>query len=813
METVTFAPKGVSGSLERLNPSLEQLLEVVDLDLRDGVWRVRRQDTQLSTSVYEKLVVLPNGTVVGDGARQHGVLWQDKAIFMGNDYAVSDGTTTSVVTLPQAPSIVSAIAEQASVPLPYFQHMAGYHTVNTVRNTPVPGFQPDLTKGQTGWTVVSGTWTWENGNGLRATAGPTATVSTVLRPHTLLSASEYIRVAVGWMHSGTWATFDNAAAYVRVQLNAYDSSGTLLGTVLDRTYSDVWRDMKPVLVGVGVAWHESATQTPKLPAGTASVAIIVTTNLQNFILRWGQFHPIASDRETSSSDGSLWMYYLAPISRYPYAPAEVWFRYETDANWSTATRVSVPFISFFVDGKFTTNVPITLGLVTANGSCVELEPIEVDGTRVTWRVDGVERSAIRYVFFKYVTEKPFWTVALKGVSVSDANGLGGGVVALETHGDLETDFVTYFATERRQFGGIDIESAPSSEVTVYTAPSRRCKVKVQRHSSSTDPAIIRLYRLVGDQRVLVAEGTTTAGIVEFGDSGSGELGDAYVPAGILPSPVSAAVVWQNRLVVAVGSDLYISAQGQPLYFTAVAFAPQDGWKMPLPSRVVALSTDGVELHVYSSQGLLRVVGTNPFSWATMFASSMVPVHEQSVRGALIATQDAVWAEDRRLFVASWKTSRVVVAERNGVIAVADGTDFWLTVPTGGWVRYRLPSAANDVVHSGSAWVVATGAGLYSIATGAEPVASGGYLVTGKIPFAPPQRAKWLHAWGEGDISGQVVTPYGATGFSMKLPDRLEIPLPAGALARELQIKLEVRALSQVNMFSISGPEDAGLRAK
>jgi hypothetical protein len=235
-----------------------------------------------------------------------------------------------------------------------------------------------------------------------------------------------------------------------------------------------------------------------------------------------------------------------------------------------------------------------------------------------------------------------------------------------------------------------------------------------------------------------------------------ELGNRLVD--ILP-PVGgySAVVWQGRLCVASGNELFISAVGQ---FSFASF--EGGDRLSFPCQIKALVDAGSALLVGTDEGWYSVAGA-PGAWVVARLGLAAP--QSQYQSSLPVVQSG-----RTLIV----NKQVVATNRNVVSAATAGeysvvvTDNeWLVFAGGKWARWQLPSvpivavpslgadATFSYIHNGY---------MYAISMPNSNRSS--FTLSQKFPLPERGQVRFVHVDGSGSATATINSQQFATNSSL-----------------------------------------------
>jgi hypothetical protein len=280
--------------------------------------------------------------------------------------------------------------------------------------------------------------------------------------------------------------------------------------------------------------------------------------------------------------------------------------------------------------------------------------------------------------------------------------------------------------------------------------------------------VVKLYRSQGDHYYLAAQGTASGSTLTLLDKG--DVGEQYVPSGVLP--YGPATVWGNRVAVAQGQELYISAVGDPLRYSQGAINDLgDPYRIVLPSPVIALSVvDGV-LVAHTRQGawswnpVRSLFAEDDFSTLMpVLSASPCPLSHKSVDGSAVAARDGLYVDGKLVFRKDWNSISPVVLARGSTLCVADGDTLYVWQKNGvGWVRFGPFSTINWLAWDGQYVLAGTEAGLLRIGSGSSRV-GGAIWRSGYITSGNKFHVDWVKVMTAQTCQVRLRTDRGDTGY-------------------------------------------------
>jgi len=280
--------------------------------------------------------------------------------------------------------------------------------------------------------------------------------------------------------------------------------------------------------------------------------------------------------------------------------------------------------------------------------------------------------------------------------------------------------------------------------------------------------VVKLYRSQGEGYYLAAQGTASGSTLTLLDKG--DVGERYVPSGVLP--YGPATVWGNRVAVAQGQEVYISATGDPVrYSQAVINDLNDPYRIVLPSPVIGLSVvDGV-LIAHTRQGAWSWNPVRPLfrdddlsRVIPVLSPSPCPLSHKSVDGSAIAARDGLYADGRLVLRKDWSSTSPVVLARGNTLCVADGNMLYVWQENGvGWVRYGPFSTINWLAWDGQYVLAGTEGGLFRIGSGTLRV-GGAVWRSGYITSGNKFHVDWVKVMTLQTCQVRLITDRGNTGY-------------------------------------------------
>jgi hypothetical protein len=284
----------------------------------------------------------------------------------------------------------------------------------------------------------------------------------------------------------------------------------------------------------------------------------------------------------------------------------------------------------------------------------------------------------------------------------------------------------------------------------------------------TSGDVVKLYRSNGERYCLAAQGTASGSTLTLLDKG--DVGEPYVPSGVLP--YGPATVWGNRVAVAQGQELYISAVGDPLRYSQGAINDLgDPYRIVLPSPIVALAVvDGV-LVAHTRQGAWSWNPVRPLfaeddfsNVMPVFSDSPCPLSHKSVDGSAVAARDGLYVNGTLVFRKDWNSSSPAVLARGNTLCVADGDTLHVWQKNGvGWVRYGPFSTINWLAWDGQYVLAGTEGGLFRIGSGSSRV-GGAVWRSGCITSGNKFHVDWVKAMTLQTCQVRLLTDRGNTGY-------------------------------------------------
>jgi hypothetical protein len=365
--------------------------------------------------------------------------------------------------------------------------------------------------------------------------------------------------------------------------------------------------------------------------------------------------------------------------------------------------------------------------------------------------------------------------------------------------------VVYLATLTRN----NAESLPSSPYEVPILHEFALSYGVQltiAGCSSGD--IVKLYRSVGESYYLVAQGTASGSTTTLTDKGN--IGERYIPSGILP--FGPAVVWGNRVAIAQGNELYISAVGLPeRYSQGMLNDTGDPYRVVLPERIIALTVVDGALVAYSRQHtwVWQPVRTlyendNLSSVVPQRVEAIPPLSDKSVDGNVVAALDGLYVNGRLVFRKQWSSSSPIVLSRGNLVCVVDGRIMYVLQSPMGWVRYTLPlSQVHWLAWDGQYLIAAGVGGVYRI--GSSSTRMSGKWRSGRITTGNKFLVEWIRVFSSQTCSVTLKTDVGDYApHVFNMPDRWK-PADSSAGGRALrwaQLEVNISGLQNCEAIEI-----------
>jgi len=323
----------------------------------------------------------------------------------------------------------------------------------------------------------------------------------------------------------------------------------------------------------------------------------------------------------------------------------------------------------------------------------------------------------------------------------------------------------YLATRTRN--GIESSASQPYELPVLneTLYSYGANITI---AGLTSGDVVKLYRSQGEGYYLAAQGTASGSTLTLLDKG--DVGERYVPSGVLP--YGPATVWGNRVAVAQGQEVYISATGDPVrYSQAVINDLNDPYRIVLPSPVIGLTVvDGV-LIAHARQGAWSWNPVRPLfaeddlsRVIPVLSPSPCPLSHKSVDGSAIAARDGLYVDGRLVLRKDWSSTSPVVLARGNTLCVADGNMLYVWQKNDvGWVRYGPFSTINWLAWDGQYVLAGTEGGLFRIGSGTLRV-GGAVWRSGYITSGNKFHVDWVKVMTLQTCQVRLITDRGNTGY-------------------------------------------------
>ena len=382
-------------------------------------------------------------------------------------------------------------------------------------------------------------------------------------------------------------------------------------------------------------------------------------------------------------------------------------------------------------------------------------------------------------------------------SLQNAHTVSVGWGNVYVEGQLPTGNHVYTATIERN----GVESILSATRSVIATPGKpRIELPSAgvrgRVSGLQSGDIVRVYRAVEGQYILVSESTATTSHVWFYDWGD-YSGAPYRPSGKLPYGPAAVV--GSRAVVASGRTLWISQAGAPTRFGATAINDDnaDAFTIVLPAAIdaIAPAEGGVIAHTRRGQYMVALAPSYDNDLLHMRPPVLIDDraasdHRAAANGAFIS--DGRLFVDGQLVASGLNNNSWVVRVAGRVYSIYNDTsDGWCLVWSPqewqGALRWKMPHPVNWAFSYGDDVFVCTSNGIYKLA-GASSRRSSCRWRTGKR-FNPALSAlRFVHVAGAA-FSVKLIRPGMSVVNMTNVSGRFNVP--AQQQTHEWQLELNV----------------------
>jgi len=237
-----------------------------------------------------------------------------------------------------------------------------------------------------------------------------------------------------------------------------------------------------------------------------------------------------------------------------------------------------------------------------------------------------------------------------------------------------------------------------------------------------------------------------------------ELGNRLVDI-LPPTGGSSTIVWQGRLCIATGNDLYVSAVGQ---FNFATF--EGGDKLAFPSPIKSLVDAGTSLLVGTDESWYSVGGA-PGAWVVARLGLAAP--QAQFQSGLPVVQSGRSIIYNKQVIAT--NRQVVSAATAGEYTVVVTDSEWLVFAGGKWARWQLPSvpivavpslgadASFSYIHDGQ---------MYAVSMPSSNRAS--FTLSQKFPLPERGQVRFVHVDGSGSATATINSQQFATNSSLPI---------------------------------------------
>ncbi len=367
--------------------------------------------------------------------------------------------------------------------------------------------------------------------------------------------------------------------------------------------------------------------------------------------------------------------------------------------------------------------PVTTSQVSSIGQIVEIK-ISLDNLETPSAVTGTEFRAP--VWNKIDAEDGF--VLLLPTTFKAFKAIGGGEY-------------TYIATVSS--GAVE---GPISDAQSITVQGDSNIITATITGSGT----VRLYRATAGTYGLIgtAESSGTVVIEDTGQS----ITDILRPTTTLP--VGLSTIWGNRVVIASGNTIYVSAAGRPTTFAEVPLNDDglDGYAVTLGEPINCLNVNEA-LVAYSPNSKYL------FSGATIFKGDrygqQTPTHSPSIgvvaaNGEVELGSDFVVLAGKVEYLPDTFTTSSRVLQRKDIYLLNGNKLYVKKLDVMGWITYTLPFTGVDLEFDGQYAVVSSSGSCLRIANGSTRFTTG-YWLSGQMSSIGQLRAKWVMLRGDATV--------------------------------------------------------------
>lgn len=260
-----------------------------------------------------------------------------------------------------------------------------------------------------------------------------------------------------------------------------------------------------------------------------------------------------------------------------------------------------------------------------------------------------------------------------------------------------------------------------------------------------------LYRAVAGGYGLVATGSIVSGVAHLKDEGQ-NITALLRPCSVLPTGM--VTIWGNRVVVASGNTIYVSAAGRPTTFSEIPLNDDglDGYAVTLGEPVNCLNVNDA-LIAYSPNSKYL------FSGQTIYKGDrygqQTPTHSPSIGvvaadGVVEVGADFVVSEGKVEYLPDVFTTSSRVLQRRDVYLLNGNKLYVKKLDVVGWITYTLPFTGVDLEFDGQYAVVSSSGSCLRIANGSTRFTSGHWL-SGQMSSIGQLRAKWVMLRGDATV--------------------------------------------------------------
>ncbi len=261
---------------------------------------------------------------------------------------------------------------------------------------------------------------------------------------------------------------------------------------------------------------------------------------------------------------------------------------------------------------------------------------------------------------------------------------------------------------------------------------------------------VKLYRATAGTYGLIGS-AESSGSVTIQDTGQA-ITDILRPTTCLP--VGLSTIWGNRVVIASGNTIYVSAAGRPTTFAEVPLNDDglDAYAVTLGEPINCLNVNEA-LVAYSPNSKYL------FSGQTIYKGDrygqQTPTHSPSIGvvaadGEVELGSDFVVLAGKVEYLPDVFTPSSRVLQRKDIYLL-NGTKLYVRkMDVTGWITYTLPFTGVDLEFDGQYAVVSSSGSCIRIANGSSRMT--GHWLSGQMSSIGQLRAKWVMIRGSADVT-------------------------------------------------------------